>query len=1087
MPSYSDNALAIYKRLYFVHNPELNIVETKPSQVHKRVAKYISNNNNQYDEFKYMLDEQIFRPNTPCLLNAGLVHSNNHDANLCACFVIGLEDSMESITDMFKTVSLIYSSGAGAGMEMSRLREKNAPLSGSGFASGPISFMTVIQKLSEVVKSGGRNRRAANLISFLYNHPDIMDFIVCKNNNDLSAMNISILVNSEFFDAVDNDDDITLKSPTGQQTSHIKAKTIWNAIIDNAWATGDPGLLFQDNTNKFNKCPSIGEISATNPCLPEWTFVKTADGYKYFGDINNEIGINGQTQHCSPLIKTHSSANIVQVSLESGLNLYATENHVIKLKTGQKEIRQLKTYDKVVVDYIPFNNIVINNHELNYGFITGLLLNASHFYKVDQDGEIIIDPFNVGRDFTYLIEETINSYLNSDYRFNNYILYINNSKDTKKLLKIYGTFQKESIELINNRSISFQLGVIKAILLNSGLYNGDSIVIEDNKEFKEIYYQIQLILNWFGVYSQLVDDLTQIKLYIWEIDTLSRLFDISSNDQIANVKIAVPEKIKNLKKYQKIKSISFHSNDTVYDINVPNGNYFVADGVVVHNCGEVPLIDWSTCNLGSINLNKFLLPTNEIDYPGLSSAVQKGVEFLDNVIDKTSYINDKFKANMLKYRPVGLGIMGFSDILYKKKIAYDSNEAISLLENISRFITKTAYEYSIDLIYSNIKEPCKIPESDHKHFTKLLNHYGVDEEHIDRFISYGIRNTEVTCYAPTGSISISADASYSFEPIFALVWEKTLVDSNEVLKFIHPEFKKYIPDICNECQIDENTLLNDIINHKGSIQHIEYVPNKYKSIFKVAHDISPEFRIKIQGAAQKYVSMAISSTINLPNSATKEDVEYIYRLAHKEGLKGITIYRDGCLDFQPVEFGSKDTTQQIPSPVNNEKHINVDQRPIVRTGKTIEVKTPQGKLFLTGNYINNELGEVFIRLSKQGTLVSVLVDALARAISKGLQHGVNPQCYIDTLIDIQGENFWCDIEGNSQSKMMASIPDAIAKILDTHFIESSSYNITTINDDIINGSDLKLCPSCGKMGIKPGYGGCRSGSCIYCAYSACSG
>ena len=761
MAEYSKHALKIYERLYFLRDNDDNYIETSPEQTHKRVCSYIANDEEEYERFKYMFDEQIFRCNTPCFLNAGITHRNNHDGNLCACFVVGLEDSLISISEMYQTAMLIYSSGAGMGAHIGTLREEKAPLSTGGFSSGPISFLRVIQVLSDTVRSGGRNRRAANFFDMWYNHPDIIKFINCKSEEDLSAMNISVILDKQFFEALDKDATIDLISPTGHKRGSIKASEIWNVLISNAWKTGDPGCFFYDNVNKFNKVPSAGAITCSNPC------------------------------------------------------------------------------------------------------------------------------------------------------------------------------------------------------------------------------------------------------------------------------------------------------------------------------GEVPLRDWSTCNLGSINTYKFI-KNGKFDDEDFKEWIPWAVRFLDNVIDKTNYINDKFKKNMLQFRPVGLGIMGFADTCYELGLRYDSEEAISLLEHISKVLTKTAYEYSIDVVHSNEKTPAYIPPSDTKHFLNLLKHYEVDEEHLDAFIECGIRNTEVTCFAPTGSTALSADASYSFEPIFALSFKKTLVDTNEVMYITNKVFEKTLPLIAKEVNKDPKEILDDITSeqNKGSIQHIDYIPQKFKNVFVVAHDINPEKRIEIQGKAQNYITMAISSTVNLPNSATKEDVANIYKLAHKHGLKGITIYRDGCKDFQPIEF-NKDSKKD-----NNQIKNDINERPIVRYGKTVEVKTSQGKLFLTGNYINDKVAEVFIRLSKQGSLVAVLTDALARCISKGLQHGVNIECYIDTLIDLQGETFWTKINPeNDGNELVYSIPDAIAKILLYHF--ANGNNQLALEESL--DPTLKMCPSCNRRGIKPGHGGCRSGSCIYCGYSACGG
>ncbi len=746
---YSQNSLIIYKNLYFSEG------ETTPEQVHNRVAKNISNSEQQYLDFKYILDNKIFRPNTPCLINAGINYKNNHNNNLCACFIFGLEDNMLSIIDMWKTASLIYSSGGGMGANIGRLREKGSHLSKGGCSSGPISFMKVIQSISDTVKSGGKSRRAANLMSMKYNHPDILEFIDCKSKTILSAMNISVLVDDEFFRKLENKEDIDLISPNDNiKICSINSLELWNKICEHAWKTGDPGLLFYNQTNKKNPFPSIGDITANNPCA------------------------------------------------------------------------------------------------------------------------------------------------------------------------------------------------------------------------------------------------------------------------------------------------------------------------------EVALPDFTACNLGSINLNSILTDTNIIDWVKFGRYISIATTFLNNVIDKTSFPHIMFENNMKKLRPIGLGIMGFADILFKMKIGYDTQEAIDLFEEICKFLTTISYKTSIGLNGPKVK----IPKEDAEHFYNLLLEYGLNNDDIDIIKQYGISNTQVSCIAPTGSISITCDCSYAFEPCFALVWEKPLVDRNEILYFINPIFEKEIPIIEEESGKTRDEILKDIKQNHGSIQNISYINQSLKNIYKVAHDISAETKIKMQSAGQKYITMAISSTCNLPTLSTKEDIANIYKLAYKSNLKGITVYRDGCLEFQPVQFGESADKKK-----NNKSNCEPSIRPMVRNGKTIELSTPHGKLYLTGNIDeNNNLIEVFIKLGKQGTLTSALLNSLGRVISKGLQYNVPPDIFIDTLLDTQGDAFWVKLgPTDDNATNVSSVIDAVARLLDKYFLD----NILTNNLEISN--DLEECPSCHKKTLSRTIG-CRGGTCISCGYSKCS-
>jgi len=294
--TYSDNALAIYKRLYFDKLKE----ETKPSQTHARIAKFIANDQIEQNKFFHLLDRKIFRPNSPCMINAGSDSKNPHDRALSACYVLGLEDSMDSIIEMWGVCAKIYASGAGSGIPITNLREKGATISTGGSASGPLAYLNVVDMLSNTVRSGGKTRRAANMGIFKYNHPDVMKILDSKLNGDIQTFNLSMSVTDFFMKNLEKGriKKIRLRSPNYYKTKKKHARNIsitelWNKVITNAWTNGDPGLFFFDTVNKFNPFPSLGDIDCTNPCgevpLPPWSvcnigsinvsyFVRTSPG-----------------------------------------------------------------------------------------------------------------------------------------------------------------------------------------------------------------------------------------------------------------------------------------------------------------------------------------------------------------------------------------------------------------------------------------------------------------------------------------------------------------------------------------------------------------------------------------------------------------------------------------------------------------------------------------------------------------------------------------------------------------------------------------------------------------------------------------
>ena len=268
-------------------------------------------------------------------------------------------------------------------------------------------------------------------------------------------------------------------------------------------------------------------------------------------------------------------------------------------------------------------------------------------------------------------------------------------------------------------------------------------------------------------------------------------------------------------------------------------------------------------------------------------------------------------------------------------------------------------------------------------------------------------------------------------------------------------------------------ILEKISKNKGSIQKLDEFPNWLKEVFITAHDIHWKDRIDMQSRGQRWITMAISSTCNLPQNSTKKDIEEIYLYAWEKGLKGITVYRDGCLDEQPVNFGGIEKKER-------RKGIDRKKRPTTREGKTIELNTPHGNLYLTGNFNDNkELFEVFIRMGKQNHIANILLDALGRVISVALQSSDIPlDSFITTLEDCGGTGFFGKLDDNDEkSVFLESVVDAIAKILERHF---NGY------EDKKNIDEFKRCPICKKKTLTFN-AGCKGGTCLNpeCGHSSC--
>ncbi|MBZ4642692.1 MAG: nrdA [Deferribacteraceae bacterium] len=374
-------------------------------------------------------------------------------------------------------------------------------------------------------------------------------------------------------------------------------------------------------------------------------------------------------------------------------------------------------------------------------------------------------------------------------------------------------------------------------------------------------------------------------------------------------------------------------------------------------CGEQPLLPYESCNLGSINLGKFV-KNNDIDWDDLKYVIHTGVRFLDNVIDMNCYPIDEIDKMTKKNRKIGLGVMGFADMLALLDIPYDSDEAIGLAEKVMKFIQDEGRLASSELA----KERGNFPNFEESIYPKLGYEY--------------MRNATVTTIAPTGTISIISGCSSGVEPYFAIAFYRNVMDNNKLVE-VNPIFKER----AKKEGFFTKELMDKIAN-AGTLHDIKEIPSHIKKVFVTAHEIAPVWHVKMQAAFQKYTDNAVSKTVNFPNEATIDDVRDVYILAYKLGCKGITIYRDGSRDAQVINLGTREKSAK--EEVVQEYHgvFKPRPRPKVLFGKTLEMMTGCGKLYVTINFDeNNEPFEVFTSMGKAGGCAQSQCEAIGRLIS----------------------------------------------------------------------------------------------------------
>jgi len=730
----TDTALHVLERRYLVKDKQGKVVE-KPGELFRRVANAIALAELTYspeadvksveENFYQMMADLDFLPNSPTLMNAG-----KKMGQLSACFVLPVEDSMDSIFDAVKYTALIHKSGGGTGFSFSRLRPENDMVgSTGGVASGPVSFMRAFDTVTDVTKQGG-TRRGANMGILNIDHPDIMKFITAKEDmTALTNFNISVALTSDFMEAVKADADYELVNPhTKEVTGTLKAKEVFDKIVDMAWRTGDPGIVFIDRINDNNPTPHLGKIESTNPC------------------------------------------------------------------------------------------------------------------------------------------------------------------------------------------------------------------------------------------------------------------------------------------------------------------------------GEQPLLPYESCNLASINLSRMVKVNGsayKIDYERLGDTVRKGVRFLDNVIDVNKFPLPQIEKMTKNTRKIGLGIMGFADMLVMLGIPYDSDEALKVAEKLMQFIGENALHASEELG----KERGVFPAFEGSIY---------DIPNGPR-----LRNATRTTIAPTGTLSMIAGCSSGIEPLFALSYTKTVLDGTPFVE-VNPYFEKaardggfYSEDLMKK--LAEGSHLGDI----------EDVPEELKRIFVTAHEITPEWHVKMQAAFQRATDNAVSKTINFPQDATREDVARAYKLAYEEGLKGITIYRDRSRDAQVLTTGKKEKTEETP------KKLKPRKRPSETTATVARVSTGCGSLYITVAYDEKGIFEVFATLGKSGACAAAQLEAICRLITLALRSGLDVASVVKQLRGIR-----CPSISWEQGKSILSCADAIASVLEKHI---DGEDRPKLEDYGLAKNMAGQCPECSNMLVYQE--GCYH--CLACGYTKC--
>jgi ribonucleoside-diphosphate reductase alpha chain len=489
-------------------------------------------------------------------------------------------------------------------------------------------------------------------------------------------------------------------------------------------------------------------------------------------------------------------------------------------------------------------------------------------------------------------------------------------------------------------------------------------------------------------------------------------------------------------------------------------------------CGEQPLLPFESCNLGSVNLARMLRYQDgreakvEVDYPKLAEVVRTAVRFLDDVVEVNKFPLPEIEEATKATRKIGLGVMGFADMLFQIGMAYDSGEAIKLAEEVMSFINQEALQASIKLAKRRGVFPA--------FKGSIYDVPGGDK----------VRNAARTTIAPTGTLSIIAGCSSGIEPLFALCYTRTILEGEHLIE-VNPYFEEVAksgslknPQI-SQGEKREGFYSEELmreLERRGGVHGMEEVPEEIQKVFVTAHEVSPEWHVQMQAVFQKYTDNAVSKTINFPYESTQDDIAKAFLLAYQLGCKGITIYRDRSKETQVLNIAKEEETPATGGA------LLPRTRPRKTQGFTERVSTGCGHIYVTVNRDEKGIFEVFSTLGKAGGCAEAQLEAISRLISLSLRAGVAPASIVRNLRGIR-----CPSIAWEEGHAILSCPDAIGSVLENEVgiekgdREAKSLSPFSISNPQTLRSDIGQCPECGSSLVYQE--GCHF--CPLCGYTRC--
>jgi ribonucleoside-diphosphate reductase alpha chain len=905
----------------------------------------------------------------------------------------------------------------------------------------------------------------------------------------------------------------------------VKARDIFNKIVRQAHHNGEPGVLFLDAANRSNPVPHLYPLEATNPCITGDTLIYTNQGLRRADELAKEgmeitVTTDARFGTDTFLPATHvfqtGTKPVLRLMTREGYELRLTEDHRVMSSRGWVEAQNLQSGDR----------IHILNRKGGFG-VTGTLEEGRVLGWLVGDGTVnvvraVLSFFgDEKRELAPMFAEMVTNLVEKPGQHRAYPIGITNVDDRDEARVVsdrlrtwaaqYG-ITKEKKHLVPAAvfagSEDIQRGFLQALFtadgqVNDGGEKGCSVRLSSSH--LSLLKDVQRLLLNLGIasriyenrrlagyrpmpdgkggtkdyYTQSQHDLaiskTNLIRFANEIGFLteakqSKLADYLSRmvrgpyDEpfLATVFVIEPDGV-----------------EPVYDLHQPDTHSFIANGLVVHNCGEQWLGPYENCCLGSVNLNEHCGPEGTVDWELLRQSVVTSTRFLDEVVESNAYVPavEQLKKAAHKARRIGLGIMGLADLMYHVGVRYGSKEGQEFGAQVMEFVRYHAMQTSIELadergpfpaIEGSIYDMDNVTWTPPQSLIPFENNWGRPEVQweavLDGIRKHGIRNAAQTTVAPTGTIATVAGCEgYGCEPVFALAYIRHVNDNGKDLKLTYasPRFDQALRKL--GLGEEKRQEIVEQVMREGTCQHIAEIPQAVRDTFVVSGDISAEEHVLMQAALQAFVDNSLSKTVNFPEDATEEDVAKAYMMAWELGCKGITVYVTGSRDKVVLETKAtadkkdpslsgglsealaetKTAVEAPPSKPELAPTFSPDPkkpRPRALTGKTLSVETPAGKAFVTINENGGEQPfEAFINTAKAGSETAAVSEAIGRLISYILRM-TSPVKQTDRMREIVRQLMGI---GGGRSlglgpNRVRSLPDGIGQVLDMYLRDKQS-------------------------------------------------